>query len=371
MRIAVLGNTKSPNPGNWALIQGTRNILESYFGQNIDYEYISWDDITFADSVFDEKFFKVVNSCDFLWVIGAVMFNNRPEHTRGGSRFNLNIQELGKISVPIIFGGVSYRNWSEDYKNIEALRESVSYLSQSQNCIFGVRNDGTKYWLEKTLCYESDRILEFPDPGFFALDQFRKEETFAPKTGLLVSMNNEDSTFRFGLKNSKQALLNSISLTSQNFWIKFNEPIGLAAHSFEDYELLVALTETLPKKMLHQNVFVLPLLNGENSKEFYRFYTKAKVVISSRVHSMSPSLGYGNFTIVISSQSRMNNYLQNLGLSDISISISDLISNHESLLNKVNDVMMNPKDWNKRIETVRMRQIEQAKSFLNLVKKLI
>ena len=195
-KILFLTNARSPNPGNWALFEGTKNLIGNFVHERFKTEIFAWDDITFQDSIFPESFFEQVNQAQLLWIIGAVTFNGRKEHSLGGSRFNLDSRQLDKIKIPMVLGGVSYRFWEHQrYFNKEALVKATSYLLERDNCVYGVRNDGTKPWLETIVNFSSKRILEFPDPGFFALDSL-KFENHMPK-GLILSLNNEDASSRF------------------------------------------------------------------------------------------------------------------------------------------------------------------------------
>jgi len=370
MRIALLANTKSPNPGNWALNEGTKNLIKKKFGNRVKFIEISWDDITFSNSKFDERFFKLVNSCDLLWVVGAVMFNDRSEHTNGGSRFNLNTAELQRITRPLIFGGVSYRSWEPIKHNIQALKDSVGYLNSSEDCLLGVRNDGTKNWLNEMLGEELNNLREFPDPGFFALDQSIKLSSIKYPKGMLVSLNNEDADLRYRDDRVLKYLIDAVRNACLDFWSNFHEPIGLAPHSFEDYELLMRLADTFPKRFLHQNVYVLPLLSGKKAKKFYDFYRVPRVVIASRVHAMSPSIGFGNKTLVLASQVRIKEYLKELKLTDISIDILECAFKSNIVTDKLNRLLID-KSWEKRMLKVRLTQEKITQNFMDIVEEMI
>jgi len=367
MRIAILANTKSPNPGNWALIQGTKNLLEMKFGSDIEYVEISWDDITFSDSNFGIDFFNTVNSCDLLWIVGAVMFNGRPDHIKGGSRFNLDISEIEKISVPIVFGGVSYRSWNNKYPNLKALNTVLEYLESRANCLFAVRNDGTKDWLEKKLTKRFD-FLEFPDPGLFSLEKFSNNNK---KSGMIISVNNEDSDFRYNNTQIKNQLILSLKNACMSFWGSHDEAIGLAPHSFEDYQMLLELIGTFPKQMLHQKTYVLPLLLGKKSEDFYKFYTSPRLVIASRVHSMSPSLGFGNVTLVVNTQDRIARYLQDIDFADIGVSLHEIEQDSLVVSKKCSYLYSNLDLWQLRVKSLRENQQNLAIKFMNLVSELL
>lgn len=368
--IALLGNTKSPNPGNWALIQGTKNLIEHFYKKSVLYDPISWDDITFSNSLFDNAFFKRVNNSDLLWVTGAVTFNGREDHLRGGSRLNLSPKDLMKIKKPLIIGGVSYRFWGRKYPNLDALKNTMNFLSKSDHCLVGCRNDGTKAWLEDLLGEELSNVLEFPDPGFFSLDIFKSDKNLRAPTGLLISMNNEDSEDRFKTNSIRTGLILAVQQACLRFWDLYDEAVMFAPHSFEDYELILEVLNRLPKRRVHQNVKILPLLIGQEAINFYKYYIGVRAVLASRVHSISPSLGIGNRVVVISSQKRVETYVENIGLNRLSIPLEEC-SKDVDLLSKAMKEVLEDLNFERDLRRAREIQEEQARLFFKRVERLL
>jgi hypothetical protein len=313
MKISLLANSKSPNPGNWALIAGTKALIQETFGLNVEFDIISWDDITFTNSLFGKDFFERVNLSDLFWVVGAVTFNGRDEHVRGGCRLNLSETDLAQIETPMVLGGVSYRYWNNSiYPRKEELTQLLNNLCLKDNCLIGLRNDGTKKWLAELTLVESQNIVEFPDPGLFAMRMPKGINT--GRSGLIFSLNNEDSDSRFSAVEERENLIEAMALACLSFWENYDEYVSFAPHSFEDYELFSELITLLPKRLLHQRVSVLPIPPAHESNKFYEYYSNARAVIATRVHSMSPSIGMGIPTLIVSSQDRLINYANKLGI---------------------------------------------------------
>jgi hypothetical protein len=367
MKISLLANTKSPNPGNWALIAGTKWIIERSFGGNLEFEMISWDDITFKDSVFGDNFYEKVNNSDLLWIVGAVTFNGREEHTRGGCRFNLNSSDLDRIRVPIVFGGVSYRFWNTHaYPNSQQLRNLLTSLSCREKCLVGVRNDGTREWIRDIIGISSNAIVEFPDPGLFAVKPRKIDEKEIQ--GIVVSLNNEDSDSRFKSEKERENLILSIANACKSFWEIHDEYVSFAPHSFEDYELFGELTKLLPKKFLHQRVNVFPIAPSNETKHFYELYAKARAVIATRVHAMSPSIGMQIPTLVVSSQDRLRNYMKNLELQDYFIEQGLLDSNSSAISSRLIGILDSQVSIQSNFREARESQIEALVKPMNRVK---
>jgi hypothetical protein len=317
----VLANLRSPNVGNGALVSGTINSLnQSFPHKKFNYSYYAWDDVTFSNSIFPEDFYISVNRRDLLIVPGAVTFNGKIDHSRGGSRLNFTVDDLERIKCPLLLQGLSYRYWStEPYPNVEKLRQLIDYLMLRPNCAFGVRNDGTKEWLTEVTKMNLDALTEVPDPGLFTLSPRERSKR---GENLFVSVNYEDAECRYSSTSDLENILEGISIACERFASDTTENIVFVPHSFEDYEMMLLVFKRLKPRTLHQRVRILGMPSFDSHMEIYRAYESARAVISMRVHSMSPSLGLGVPTMVISSQQRLTKYMENLGLKNQVIEMS-------------------------------------------------
>lgn len=370
LKVALLTNANSPNPGNWALTNGTKNLLKNHFGKDTSFTTIAWDDITFGNSIFDDSFFTQVNECDLFWVVGAVTFNGRAEHTRGGCRLNFSYEDLERIKVPIVLGGVSYRHWpNQEYHNAELLYQLLENLTSRSKCLVGIRNDDTSKWLRRTIGFNSAKTVEFPDPGFFALSH--KQLRFENNHHLTVSMNNEDRESRFINDSNLEEFNNTIILLCNEFWKTFDELVKFAPHSFEDFRLFESVFSCLPKQKLHQQTNVLPIFSGNRVLDFYLEYSRSRLVLASRVHSMSPSIGMGVPTMVLSSQSRISEYMKKIGLQRYLIEFNDLDFKKYYILELMNELLTKPERAVDDFRKVREKQQEEITSILEKVSAML
>ena len=317
----VLANIQSPNVGNGALVTGTLNSISMVNpGNTISPSYYSWDQVTFEDSIFPDDFYQKVNKSDLLLIPGAVTFNGREDHKKGGSRLNFTIQDLEKIKVPIIAQGLSYRFWSDGiYPNKDQLTQTFSHLNSRDNCLIGLRNDGTKEWLENLLGKEMTNMPECPDPGFFVgsprLNDSGKD--------LFISVNYEDNVNRYKDPQKLERIIQTLVSCCEIFTENTNEKIVFVPHSFEDYEMILMICKRLKVGVLHKKVRVLSMPGFENHMQIYNLYRSARAVIAMRVHSLSPSLGMRIPTFVISTQKRMKTYMINLKLENQVVELDD------------------------------------------------
>ena len=354
----VLANIQSPNVGNGALVTGTLNSISTVNPKNsISPSFYSWDQVTFADSIFRHDFYEKVNESQLLLIPGAVTFNGREDHKKGGSRLNFTEQDLDKIRVPIIAQGLSYRFWSDGiYPNKHQLLQTMSYLNSRDNCLIGLRNDGTKAWLENLLGEEMTNMPECPDPGFFVgsprFNDLGKD--------LFISVNYEDSINRYKDSNNLEQIIKTLVSCCEIFAENTNEKIVFVPHSFEDYEMILMVCKRLKVGVLHKKVRVLSMPGFEDHMQIYNHYHGARAVIAMRVHSLSPSLGMRLPTLVISTQNRMKTYMSNLKLERQIVELDDqnIVKKCESFLEKVMSEKFNFEDQDRAIIEQKNKVVE-------------
>lgn len=317
LKFAHLTNLRSPNVGNAALTLGSERTLEQDSENKIQFQRIAWDDYTFGKKSFLTDFVPEIINSDALLVAGAVTFNGRVDFREAGMRFNLSLDQIRSIEIPIIFYGVSYRYWSsEPYPNRNALRDALTLLCEDNKNKIAVRNDGTREWLKKFVGFHHENLSVIPDPGLFV--RYGTQKT--PKSDVpyvCLSLNNEDAVERFRNQENQEKFLVDIAGILSFILDNFLVDVYLVPHSFEDLALIENVTRKITPINLHQRVRVLGLPRFEDAESVYEVYQGASLVIASRVHSMSPALGMKVPVITVTTQDRLTHFMRELGLSDL------------------------------------------------------
>jgi hypothetical protein len=392
MNILHLANWNSTNIGNGALIFGTQRLLTEDAPFPITFVPEAWDDYTFQFKHFDDAFVARVNQHDALLVNGAVTFNAfRDGMKETGMRLNLPLPLWDRIERPIIFYGLSYRCWPfQSYPNEEALKRFIQWAIGRPKVFFGVRNDGTKEWIERRFHIVSERIHEVPDPGMFVPHEDRAYPELHPtKKNVIIAVNNEDAVYRFATPFQKRCwsllgpfvpdrslrrafesigLHRSLRLSVSRSLARIVEELSqnenvhfvLAPHYLDDYFMLDELVGELVERIAHQRLTSTGLLRVPETSYFYGRYAKADLALSMRVHSMSPSIGLGTPVVPLTSQGRMTNYLSKIGLSDISVDIRDPLF-AEKVVQKSQDLLIDPSPFKKRVSDVVHTVRDQAR----------
>lgn len=324
-----LANFNSTNIGNGALISGLESTIAEDFVSGVQWLREPWDNYTFGLVDFDEAFVKKVNASNGLIVGGAVTFNGRDYNNRTGTRFELPFECWSKLEKPVVFYGLSYRHWKgQTYHHLDKLKKFIELSLANEKIIFSVRNDGTKEWIKDIIGIDSPEILEIPDSAIFVQHEAQKyyyPEIVQDKINIILSFNDEDAINRFSQKENTQLpfeevrkrIISSYAYVVKEIATKYkNVNFILCPHYFDDYKMLSDLIESLPPRLAHQQLVSTGLNSVKDTSYFYGRYSRATLVISMRVHSMSPSIGLGVPMIAFTTQDRMEKFMHRIGLSD-------------------------------------------------------
>ncbi len=389
LRLIHLANFNSSNIGNGALISGLENLISEDFDVQIEWIREAWDDYTFGFKFFDENFVDLVNSSDGLIVNGAVTIHGREYLKETGMRFELSLSLIEKVKKPIVFYGISYRHFREQvFYNAETLKKYIKALTDNSNIFFGVRNDGTRKWMDGTLGLGQEslrNIYEVPDTGVFTdADSGYYPEILNDKKIIIFAPNDEDAVFRFSNDNVQhvrqtgyQLPENNLEVKPDNSWIEnrnklvvniknvltkiiedFDCQLLIVPHYLDDYKFIASLVEAFKPQIAHQSSISTGLMRVQGTEYFYGRYVRSDLAISMRVHSMSPCIGLGVPMIPLITQPRMWDFLQETGLADLG---QDAFSENfeQEMIENAFDILNDPTDRIERFNKAkdRMRNI--------------
>ena len=323
-----LANFNSTNIGNGALIDGLENTVESDFPVSIEWLRESWDNYTFGFIDFDQTFVDKVNVSDGLIIGGAVTFNGRDYNQRTGTRFELPFELWSQITKPVVFYGLSYRHWEgQTYHHLDKLKMTIEKILEAPNMMLTLRNDGTRKWLLKMTGIESDEILDVPDPALFVRPDLDVEysEFVEGVKNVIIAFNDEDSIHRFNehrsisnkLILSRDHVVKSLVTAMERLTEDYSINFILVPHYFDDYKMMTTFLEQIRPQLAHQQMVSTGLCRVKDTGYFYGRYARADLAISMRVHSMSPCIGLGTPMVAYTTQNRMTEFMDGIGLEDI------------------------------------------------------
>ena len=373
LNLIHLANFNSTNIGNGALIKGLESTLEEDFPCLIHWQREPWDNYTFGLIDFDEAFVEKVNASDGLIIGGAVTFNGRDYNNHTGTRFELPFELWSKVTKPIVFYGLSYRHWQgQTYHHVDKLKMTIEKILASENMILAVRNDGTKSWLRGMTGIDSSGIVEVPDSAVYVSAQKHGyyAEILDGVKNIIVSFNDEDMSYRFdqnysvpGVSNRSRdyiidELVTGLEKIADNFPVNFI----LCPHYFDDYRFFSHFIERVNPRIAHQRMVSTGLCRIKDSDLFYGRYSNVDLSISMRVHSMSPCIGLGTPMIAYTTQNRMIDFIERIGLSQFAVDAFGA-SSGLSLFERAKFALENPEQVREQFLRVRESLREDTRNF--------
>jgi len=369
-----LVNGRSANVGNGALTEGAELVLDEDLRGPITWSREAWDDYTFGVKQFDRAFVSKINDGnDALIVGGAVAINGREFYADAGMRFNLPRDLWKEIRRPVVFYGLSYRHWDgQPYHHAEKLRWTLDHILGNERMLLALRNDGTREWLESKFGISDPRIHVVPDPAVFlpAEENGQYPEFQEGRRNVLLAFNEEDWEGRYGTVARRTGVLKGIVLAVEQMLEKWDVNLILVPHYFDDCRMLADFVDLCRPHLAHQRMIATGLSRINGSRHFYGRYRRADLVISMRVHSMSPSVGLGVPMIPLVTQNRMVDFLKDIGLEDLMVDAfdPDLALRLSAAIDRT---LKEPDAIRRRFAKSRQRMRERTREFNKKVQNLV
>ena len=354
LNLLHLANLNSANVGNGALIHGAERIIAEDLGRTVRWSREPWDDYTFEVRPFDREFVSLVNCSDGLIVCGAVAINGRAYLRHTGMRFNLPLELWPQLRKPVVFYGLSYRHWPyQPFHHRDKLKRAVDYALANPRMLFAVRNDGTGPWLTRLLGIRPEGMHIIPDPGLYvpAADE-DYPELRSDRVNLILSLNDEDAVYRYGgwrrrmlwrllepvagekrlsalapyladAESRRRRILDGIVAAVQRLASQWDLNVILCPHYFDDFHMMADFVARCAPRFAHRHMVSTGLMRVPWAARFYGRYARADLVISMRVHSMSPAVGLGVPMVPLVTQDRMWAFLEDAGIEDCAVDAFD------------------------------------------------
>lgn len=358
-------------------MSGLEAVLSEDLPGRLEWIREPWDDYTFGLKEFDSDFIKLVNQSDGLIVGGAVTFNGRDYNHQTGSRFELPFGLWSSIRKPVVFYGLSYRNWEgQEYHHRDRLIQLIEKILETPNMLLSVRNDGTREWLQRTTGIEED-FLEVPDSAVFVeTDQQTNPRELEPNSkNIILSFNDEDASFRFSRRNSgipdaRDHVINQYVQAVERIADEFKVNFILVPHYFDDYQMISDFMKRLRPRIGHQMTVSTGLSRAKDTGAFYERYRRVDLAVSMRVHSMSPCIGLGTPMVALITQERMRDFMERVDLENVCVDAFDKDSG-ELLYERMSQSLNAPRSVTDQFGAVRDILRTQTRTFHRQIENLI
>lgn len=111
---------------------------------------------------------KLNAEADLLVIGGGGLIFNRPEdHSVSGWQFNILLEDIDKIEVPIVVYGIGYNRFPYDANDFPPVLNAHLKKVQNRSALFSVRNHGTRREVERR-GLDPQKLRVIPDAGVFS-----------------------------------------------------------------------------------------------------------------------------------------------------------------------------------------------------------
>lgn len=162
IRIAHVGGW-GRNYGDLALQDGQMRVLREDAPDALEFLPIHCQQTGFHPDLIE----RINETCDFLLLGGGGMIFHRPEDSsKSGWQFNIALEDLEKIRVPIMVYAIGYNAFHFDSMKLLPIAMQHLQATQEKANLFSVRNAGSRDALIKG-GLDGQRIEVIPDPGMY------------------------------------------------------------------------------------------------------------------------------------------------------------------------------------------------------------
>ncbi len=388
MNFTHLHSFGSNNVGNYALILGVQNAIKRKYPE-VNFIEEPWDNFNWLNKDSYQNLFNRVNEkCDALIIGGAMIFDGIPRYKHTGFRFNAPLEQWKTLKRPMIFYSVGYGGYTNaKYFNLNKFRDALTYIDDNPNKILmGVRNDGTKDWMEALTGRSYSNILITPDPAFYvpsSADNFHPSLA-VNEFNVVLSLNSEQEVYRFGgrwpskiwkyhpaWKIKKKNFLLALARAIIDFNKNTKVNLVLAAHEPEDFKMFSEFLSFLDSKFISYSTTVAPLgRSKESAQMLYGMYKNCNAALSMRVHSMVCAAGLGIPTLGLTSVPRMNIYMNSIGLGKYTVNVTDNLI-YENILNFLNHAKNDDIAIKSNLSIIKEKMLINTDYFNDQVSRLI
>ncbi|MEJ8476096.1 polysaccharide pyruvyl transferase family protein [Roseibium algae] len=162
IRIAHVGGW-GRNYGDLALQDGQMRVLREDSDQSLEFLPIHCQQTEFHPDLID----RINETCDLMILGGGGMIFHRPEDSsKSGWQFNIALEDLDRIRVPIVVYAVGYNPFHFDSQKLLPVAMEHLKATQERALMFSVRNNGSRNALING-GLDPNRIEILPDPGMY------------------------------------------------------------------------------------------------------------------------------------------------------------------------------------------------------------
>jgi len=356
------------NYGDRVLQVATSQIVKDRYNGDLQFVYVDNQKTYWSEALIN----KLNSEADLLLIGGGGFIFHRPEdNSHSGWQFNIDIENIEKIQVPIAVYGIGYNKFPHDGRNFpQSMWDSVQAVID-KSAVFSVRNQGT-YDVLKANEISIDKVEIVPDPGMF-IKAFKYDhkclQTNKLKIGVNWATDRPGQRFASGEEATRkmQLFFNILNEISN----KHDAQVYLIDHLLIEDRNYAVKTElhTVAKEIMGDRIIIL---YNELFEEmfppfdytatlFADIYRQMDFVIGMRGHANIISFGQNTPTIGLGRHNKVKWFLEQAGLDQFIIPLQETDGEVYKKMNIMIDRMIEDLDFYKDQMDMRFTELGYIK----------
>lgn len=364
------------NYGDWVLQASIKENLKKVSDIPLDFVHVDCQNTYFSLDLID----RLNKEADLLLIGGGGLIFNRPEdNSLSGWQFNIDIDDIRKIKVPIVIYGIGYNQFHYDDRGFKNILNEHLIATQEASALFSVRNHGTKDELIKRGLVQDD-ITVVPDAGSFlepkniTISDFDQDRM---KIGLNWVQDRPFYTFPEPYKRTQKEVLSNVIEALKYMITKYNAQIVNIEHiaSLDDYikdlmvdelgkDNFISIERDAPHLFPPSNIFAPFLVD---------IYKQMDVVIGMRGHANIIPFGVMTPFLALGSHNKNKFFLEEIGEEELLLDIREyqVACSKENIIKKLETLIQDKDKYVNRFSSKKKILQKQFDDFNKRIFKLL
>ena len=374
--------TFSHNIGDGALVAGIRAALS----QDLDVSIQSTEDDVLEGklqgktrALTAEMVDRINESHDLVLIGGGGMMEGGKENRLNGLNYGFDPECLRGFRIPVVFYAMGFNRFrGKFYHHLGRLRETLT-IARNMGMLVSVRNDHSKKRLEEALG-SCPHVEVIPDPGLWVpAGHTRPVQLVDGRVNVVLQLAGDQVGSRFPrldrwfsvhrVLRRRFTYLGRLARALEDLGRHFPLNLIMCPHIPADHLMAGRFFAACTSPMARRLCTSSGMMKGvSEAPAFFDLYRGADVVVGMRGHSVICSVGVGTPCVGISSHDKVKGFLDEIGLPDWSVEMSE---GPDRVVERLQGLLDNLPEERRKVDQVRRRLRKETRRFHEKVAALV
>ena len=322
------------NIGDWTAGYNLHRMLENHASERdlaVSFYLVDSQRGVFHDALIEQ----INDECDLMLLgAGGMIFNRPQDESASGWAFNISVEKLKEIKVPMVVYGIGYNKFYFDTNEWPEYMGNHLRTLQNKAKIFSTRDEGSRQMLHKAFGLNLNKTEIIPDPGMRHFDR-HIEIPGLKKDCSIIGLNwagdRPDERFTKPWEKNRKYFLDTLREVLIKVVKEENAQVLYIPHLEDvDVSIFEELKIGFPKGSIISLYDQLPHLYPPAGEIMYHnvpfmtnVYRQVDLVLGMRGHSCIFPFGAGTKFIPIGSHNKVIYFADDVGIPNYAIRMID------------------------------------------------